>query len=356
MLSVRKTTLAAFVMLLLSFTFMMGCAYLLSVIVNDNETITDARAYYFFYNELLSEDVLGFATTLTDETGKLELGIYLSVYTVFNSIIVDLQSFAFASMSLVFAFLMLFVFCAARKIGKNALQAAFFVLLSVLIYSLWYPSYASVLWVWRSHMAFTLLFLGMLSSRFIVAVFFVALSILFHYSSGILAVVVFSIFIFVDRFPRLSVPTKYAISLLVGLMGSLVVGYLKQVVVSGDGNWESETNAGLFVYAYVFLFVLALMVLSAWRKYFNLYFSGLENAMLNRMFCIALFFLGLSVTSVNSHQDLMRIMQPAFIIIPFIYLMFLNAAKGTSRALLVLLLAPGIVMGLRSAYMYWGGA
>lgn len=78
--------------------------------------------------------------------------------------------------------------------------------------------------------------------------------------------------------------------------------------------------------------------------------------MLNRMFCIALFFLGLSVTSVNSHQDLMRIMQPAFIIIPFIYLMFLNAAKGTSRALLVLLLAPGIVMGLRSAYMYWGGA
>ena len=126
MLSVRKTTLAAFVMLLLSFTFMMGCAYLFSVIVNDNETITDARAYYFFYNELLSEDVLGFATTLTDETGKLELGIYLSVYTVFNSIIVDLQSFAFASMSLVFAFLMLFVFCAARKIGKNALQAAFF--------------------------------------------------------------------------------------------------------------------------------------------------------------------------------------------------------------------------------------
>ncbi|MFV3014241.1 hypothetical protein ACM9HO_00605 [Pseudomonas sp. KHB2.9] len=355
MLTIRTSFVKSVFALLLCLSLVVLSSYVFSTIIDDNVTITDARAYYFFYNLLVSEGVRDFSVLLARETGKMEIGIYLTVYAFFNSLVVDLQTFAFSCIFLVLSLLAVFVYCSARKIDAAPSHSLGLAILSVIIFSLWYPSYASVLWVWRSHIAFTLLFIGMLNRRLFFCILFVVVSVFFHYSSAILAIVVSAIFLFNSRFRTVSVGTKFFVSLLVGLGASLLVGFLKRTVATGDGVWESDTNAGVFVYIYVFIFMILLLYFFNQREIYKLDFSAEELVMLSRILCVVLFFLGLSATSINSHQDLMRIMQPAFVILPMAYLIFLNKSKGYIRLFLLAMLAPGVVMGIKSAYVYWGG-
>lgn len=355
MLTIRTLSVKNAFAALLCISFVAFFSFVFSTIVDENSTITDARTYYFFYNLLVSEGAQAFADLLTLQTGKMELGIYLTVYAFFSYFITDLQDFAFSCIFVVLSLLAVFVYCSARKVDIPPLRSLWLVGISVFIFTLWYPSYASVLWVWRSHIAFTLLFIGMLSGRFFVCFILIIASVVFHYSSAILAVVVGAIFLFSNRFYTISVGTKFFVSLVVGLGASLLVGFLKQAVATGDGVWESDTNAGFFVYIYVFLFVVVLLFLFNQRRVLDIDLSPDELAMLSRLFCVVLFFLGLAATSVNSHQDLMRIMQPAFVILPMVYMIFLNKSKSFIRVLLLAILMPGMIMGIKSAYVYWGG-
>jgi hypothetical protein len=355
MLAVRKSQIAKVSALLLILIAAALCAGLLSVIVNDNDTITDARNYYYFYNMFLSDDLLEFSATLTQETGKFEPAIYVLVYSSFEWFIKGFQSFAFACMFLVLAGLAIFTYATLKRLPISLDKVYLSVIFSVFIYTVWYPSYSSVLWVWRSHLAFTLVFFAIINTRILWCVCLICFSFFLHYSSVPLAMVVCFFFTWVRFFPKISLGVKFLGSLSIGLVASMLVGVMKSAVVSGDGVWVSDTDAGAFVYAYFSCFVVSLVAIFSQADALKMELSGCERKLLAKLFCVILFFLGLSITSVKSHQDLMRIMQPAFIIAPLAYIIIFIRSKMWPRFALFGLLLPGIVMGVRSGYIYLGG-
>ena len=355
MLVIRKSQIVKVGAFLLILIMAALCAGLLSVIVDDNDTITDARNYYYFYNMFLSDDLSGFSAALTQETGKLEPAIYMLVYSFFGWFIAGFQSFAFACMFLVLAGLATFTYATLKRLPINPAKIYVLVIFSVFIYTVWYPSYSSVLWVWRSHLAFTLVFFAIINTRTLWCVCLICVSVFLHYSSVALAMVVCFFFMWVRFFPKVSLGVKFFSSLSIGLVASMLVGIMKSAVVSGDGVWVSDTDAGAFVYAYFFGFIVVLITMFSHAGLLRIEMSEYERKLLAKLFCVILFFLGLSITSVKSHQDLMRIMQPAFIIAPLAYIIIFNGSKMWVRFALVGLLLPGIVMGVRSGYIYLGG-
>lgn len=356
MFVVRKSQMIKLCTLLLILTVIGLCAWLLSVIVNENDTITDARNYYYFYSEFLSDDFLDFSAALVHETGKLEPALYILVYGFFNWFITGFQSFAFICLYLVLTGLAFLMYVVLSRMSISSGRICLFVVFSVLIYTVWYPSYSSVLWVWRSHLAFTLVFFAIINARVLASMSLIFLSVFLHYSSLALAIVVCFLFLWVRFFPNVSLGVKFFGALLSGLVASMLVGIMKSAVVSGDGVWVSDTDAGTFVYAYFFCFVIALIGMFLQANILKIELFMFERNLLARLFCVILFFLGLSITSINSHQDLMRMMQPTFIIAPLIYIIIFIKSKIWPRFALVCLLLPGVIMGLRSGYNYLGGA
>lgn len=351
----RKCVGADFFSLIMTLVVISLCAWLLSVIVAKNDTITDARNYYTLYNFFMTEDLPTFAVSLVRETGKFEPALYILVYGFFHWFVSGFQSFSFSCMFLIILGLACFMFAMLKKFNVSHTGVYLSVFFSVIIYTVWYPSYSSVLWVWRSHLAFTLVFIAVFNAPFRYCLVLVALSAFLHYSSLALAVVVWFFLVGVRIFPQVSYGVKFACSLLAGGGASFLIGIVKSVVVAGDGVWVSDTNAGVFVYAYSFAMAAVLATMFLCVSFLKIDLSDVEKKSLAALLCIILFFMGLSITSLNSHQDLMRIMQPAFIIIPVVLVALFIRSTLWVRCALIGLLLPGLIMGVRSCYMYMGG-
>ncbi|MEG0869597.1 MAG: hypothetical protein RSG77_21470 [Hafnia sp.] len=334
--------------------FVCLAAYLLSTIVAENETITDARNYYYFYNLFLADDLPTFLARLTAETGKLEPAIYLVVFTVFGSAVSDIQSFAFACAFSVLFLLIVLVRVSAGRVEFTAPQLFWISIFSIIIYLLWYPSYSSVLWVWRSHLAFTLVFLIFLINRSPWTITLLPVAFLLHYSGLGLFLVVFVFDFLMRRIVGVSRGVKFLVAFSIGGATSLLVGYLKRAIVSGDGDWSSSVSAGIYVYIYVVLFTLCMLPLYN-QMIARHGLSSRHIIILDCFFSVALFFIGLSLTSSTSHQDLMRIMQPVFIVLPICFLMLWSRSFLIGRLFLLTILTPGILMGLKSISTYLGG-
>ncbi|MEN5201191.1 hypothetical protein ABE525_18365 [Pseudomonas wadenswilerensis] len=354
-MKISKQSLSRCLLAMQVFFVVCLAAYLLSLIVATNETITDARNYYYFYNLFLADDLPGFLARLTSETGKLEPAIYLLVFTVFGPMVSDMQSFAFAcTFSVMFLLVVLARVCAGRN-GFTTAQIFWFAVFSIVIFVFWYPSYSSVLWVWRSHLAFTLVFLIFVINRAPWTIVLLPVAFLLHYSGLGLFLVVWMFDFLMRRIGGVSRGVKFLAAFGAGGVASMLVGYLKRAIVSGDGDWSSSTSAGIYVYIYVALFTLAMLPL--YRRLIALQaFSPRHVAILDCFFAVALFFVGLSLTSSSSHQDLMRIMQPVFIVLPICFLLVWARSLLVGRMFLFLMLSPGILMGLKSISTYLEGA
>lgn len=350
-MKVSKRNLYSFLHILLVVLVIGLSAHLLSLIVANNESITDARNYFYFYNLFVSGDIASFFFRLASETGKLEPVIYLWVYSLFGSSIVDMQTFAFACTFIVMALLGFFARLVAVTDGVEGKQLTWFVIGSLFIFLLWYPSYSSVLWVWRSHLSFTIVLIAFIIRRPRWTVALLPVAFFLHYSGVALFFVVVCLDFFFRRIGGISRGVKFLLVFVVGAVASLLVGYIKRAIVSGDGDWSSETNAGIYVYIYVALFSI-LMVTIYNYQFARSRYSFFASSLLNCFFAITFFFIGLSLTSSSSHQDLMRIMQPVFIVLPISFVLIWMRASLLLKLLMLFMLGPGVLMGVRSIISY----
>lgn len=336
----------------LLFAILSSCFYFYVRVIVTNESISDARVYFHFYQKIKQIGFPDFLGYLRAVSGKVEPGLYGFYSYVFGD---GIDFPFFVALNLLLLLVPIFFYCLINAVFCQSRSVIFDFLTVSIINFLWYPSYATNLWTWRSQVALGLaLICAILPHNWIgiLAGFGISmLSISIHYSAAPVLVII--LFFSILSRTRLSWSSLIFVVILVGIGCVCLLEPVKTGLVSGNGIWDGDNLTGAVVWLYLTTLVFIIGLFAATNSYF--YYFPKERREVIIFVSLAAVSLFVAGGDALNHQNVMRYSQPAIVALSYFILFFIRRVEGvTKRLKLIVYLLLGCLPTLSSLSRYLG--
>ncbi len=339
---------------LLSLFFLLGVVLFYSFLVSSNETIVDARNYFYYYNDILDNGFISSAWKNYDGSGKFEpvILVFYKLYAIlFGSLVHTDKFYWFVFYN--YVVIGLLTVCIISLFSKMFVpskkhMAIFF---SILLSFFWFPSYLNMLWLWRADIAYTFALLSLflfLSGRLYYSAFFSIAATLTHYSSFPIIAVILFFHIFVFHFKNGSSGVKALVVVVFSICISFLYVFIKQYVSSGSAKWGGDYYLRYIILLYFFFGVVVYyLMLSSLR-------SSFSNYLYSFLFSILMFFLFsliVSILGARNYQDSFRIMHFSYLS----FCIFFPILMMLSNICMKIISSTYLLIGVMAAFYLFSG-